>query len=206
MRKRIEVTSEPAIEPVTLIEARNYVRISHLDDDTLLESMITASRVFVEQYLNRKLITQTIKLTLDLPYSDKLDHLGDGVYDLPSTALSGDMPRVIKLYGEPIQSITSVVLYDQDGNNSTYSASNYYLDTGRLVQKRDAVWGVTFRPEAAMVVTYVAGYGSNASDVPGGIKQAILAHVQYMYDQRMLCDMPQICLNILQPYKIYAGS
>lgn len=206
MRKRIEIATEPAKEPVSIDDVKNFAKIDTSSDDGLIDGMIIAARQKVADYLNRALITTTCQLTLDLPASNAGDILGDGVYDLPVSILNGDMPSVIKLPYEPIQAINSVKLYDTANNETTYSSSNYYLNTGRLILNEGASWGVVFRPYAAIIINYDAGYGDNADDVPQAIRNAMLMYIQYMYDQRLICEMPEFCMNLLNSYKIYAGS
>lgn len=203
--KSISIVTPAATYPVTSAEAKLYAKIDTSADDTLIDIFIAAATSAAEEYLRRALITQTLRLTLDMLANGLNDCLGDGVYDLPVNALYGELPRVIRLPKEPVQSITSVKLYDTSNTESTYSSSNYFLDSdgNRLVLNDTAVWDSNLRAQACCKITYVAGYGA-ASAVPAPIKAAILAHIQSMYDQRIVCDLPQVSKNLLDQFKIYA--
>ena len=205
MRTSITTVTPPALEPVTLAEAKLWMKVDITEDDALITDLIVAAREYAEQSLRRALITQTKKLTLDIPRGGLDDVLGDGVYDLPVSVLVGDLPSVIELPYQPIQSITSVKTFDTDGTESTYSSDNYFLDTagGRLVLKDGEIWPSGLRAEKACEITYVAGYGSAASSVPASIKSAIKMHVQNMYDNRIVCDAPEACMKIYQKHRIY---
>jgi uncharacterized phiE125 gp8 family phage protein len=55
----------PSSEPLSLLEAKNYLRVEHSADDTLIGAMITAARMQVESRTRRALMTQTWRLVLD---------------------------------------------------------------------------------------------------------------------------------------------
>ncbi len=48
----------PAVEPVTLAEAKAYLRVEHGDDDDVIAALIAAARSHVEAQTRRVLITQ----------------------------------------------------------------------------------------------------------------------------------------------------
>lgn len=202
--KSLSVVTAPTTYPVTRAEAKSYAKIDSTDEDTLIDTLIAAATSSAEEYLKRAIITQTLKLTLDSGCSILNNTLGDGVYDLPVSAVYGDLPRIIKLPKAPVQSITYVKTYNTANVLSTFSSSNYYLDSSgaRLILNPTAVWDSDIRPQASCEITYVAGYGLAAS-VPASIKTAIMMHIQSMYDERVICEMPQICKNLLDQYRIY---
>lgn len=153
-----EVIQEPAIEPVSLEEQKNYMRVDHSNDDTLITSLIKSSRRYLENYCNRAFITQTI------------------------IQIHDDGEHVIRLL-LPLQSITSVKIYDAEENEDTLTLNDdYYKNskTGEL-RKANEKW-----PEAPSYVEiiYKAGYGDNASDVPEGIRTAIKRLTAYLYERR----------------------
>jgi len=200
----LKVTVPATSYPVTLAEANQYARIDTTADDALVTTLIYAATSAAEEYLKRALITQTLVLTLDLPSSPLNNSLGDGWYDLPISVLYGELPRVIPLPKAPIQSITSVKTYDTSNTLTTYDNSNYFLDANgaRLVLNNTAVPPSNMRQLAACEITYVAGWIS-ASFVPAPIKMAILMHIQSMYDNRGVCELPSSCKALLDQFKIY---
>lgn len=200
--KKVAVTTAPAQEPITLSEVKAWAKVDSTDDDVLLTTLITAAREAAESYTRRALISQSIRLTLDLPFTSAMDMLGEGVYDLPVTVLYGDMPKVIPLPRAPVQSITSVTTYDTSNTSTVYSSSNYALITDRLVLNETATWPSPLRQYGACEIVYVAGYGDTGSSVPQGIKTALIMHITAMYDSRIICEMPEQCMRLLRPYRI----
>lgn len=207
MRRSVSLVTGPAAEPLILNEVKEWLKIDGTDEDALLAALITAACQAAEQFLRRAIISQTLKLTVDLAQNGLMDRLGEGVYDLPVTAIYGGLPRVVQLPRPPILSVASVVTYDTSGASSTFDPTNYYVDTAgsRLVLYDSASWPTNLRPVAACEITYVAGYGTTSSAVPQPIKSAMLMHIQRMYDGRIVCDMPEGCQQLLRPYRVMDG-
>jgi uncharacterized phiE125 gp8 family phage protein len=153
-----KVTTDPSNEPVTLAEAKTRLKIDNDDENTDITFMIQAAREAVEQRTNRSLITQSRTMKMDyFPGSDTI------------TLLNG-----------PIQSVTSVKYYNTSEVLTTMSASDYWVDlyADRLIIKNS--WPSVYDMPNAVEIIYVAGYGDNASDIPGPLKNAIymtLAHI-----------------------------
>lgn len=205
-RASLTLLTAPVSEPVTLSDVKDYLRIDGTADDSLISDMIAGARDMVEKYLKRALITQTWKLTLDtFPASRgrRYDSY-NGVMDVPQMEYYdyGDSINLAKL---PIQSISSIVTYDTANTSSTYAASNYTLDSasGRIFLNDGSVWPTDLRERAAIEITYVAGYGDAASDVPPTIRQGIKSLVGQMYETRGMCEMSCECKSLLSPYKLF---
>ena len=62
------VSTNTATEPITLAEAKAYIRITNTEEDTLITSMITNARMQCEKYLNSDILPKT--RTLFLNYTD----------------------------------------------------------------------------------------------------------------------------------------
>lgn len=153
----LERVTAPASEPVSLAEAKLYLRVDGTDDDTLISDLIVAARMNAEDFLRKSLITQTWKLA----YNDYVDY-------------------EVALPMHPVVSITSVVIRERDGDSQTFAAGNYYLNAA----KNKLIFDTT--PTGFLIeITYNTGYGS-ASQVPQPIKYGILAHIAALYDERGL--------------------
>lgn len=151
-------TIAPTQEPITLTEARAQARITHTSEDTLLRAYIQTAREYAETYMNRGLMTQTWKLTLP--------RFGDVMW-LPMAA--------------PLQSVTSVQYYDDDGTLQTLATTYYAVDTvsrpGRVVRKPDQSWpSVQWERVDAVIITYVVGWTAVTS-IPERIKHGIRQYV-----------------------------
>jgi uncharacterized phiE125 gp8 family phage protein len=180
------VSSKPSIEPVTLTEQKVFTRIDGTDEDTLLTNFIKAVRENVEDYLGRSLLQQTIVATMDFwPVSP------------------------IRLPRPPIMSFLEVVTLDQDDNPTVYSADNYYVqahsgfERAELILRQGVAGPVnSIRDYGGYQLSYIAGYGADRSDVPEGIRQAIMLWVSTAYETRVVTpDPPVNVLNQLRFYK-----
>ena len=157
----------PAVEPVTLAEAKAHLRVDTSDDDTYIGTLITAAREWCEQYLDRTLVNTQWTMRLDsFPYEIELPR--------PPIASSG--------------TTTAVSLTYTLGNESTatLSASSYRVDRnatpGVVRQLRAGTWPANLDDYNAISVTWWAGYGSSGSSVPAAIRHAILLLVGHWYD------------------------
>lgn len=206
-----ELVTGPAAEPISTADMKTWLRVDGSDEDTLISSLVKAARRAAENYTYRAFITQTWKLTLDY-FPARQEHYG-GLSGGRSPSYDAEYPNPysfdiggrgdIELPRPPIQSITSIVTYDKDNDSSTYSSSNYTVDTalGRVLLNNGAIWPSDLRHSAAIEVTYVAGYGDEKADVPDDIIHAIRAHVQAMYEHRGVCAMPEACKALLDAYR-----
>ena len=73
MRFATNVTTAPTAEPITMGEAKEYAKIEIADDDQLIHTLVRSARVYVEGYLRRALITQTITMTVDWGFQILID-------------------------------------------------------------------------------------------------------------------------------------
>jgi uncharacterized phiE125 gp8 family phage protein len=153
----------PAIEPVTLAEAKAHLRLDDDTDDDYLAAMIPAARMQVEAGIRRVLIDQTWRLSRD-------DWPPGGVLELPVA---------------PVRSITEVVVYDGDGEPITLGPGTWRLDAGapaRLLLAEAPP--APLRRIDGIEVDLVAGYGASGIDVPQPLRQAVMILVARWYENR----------------------
>jgi len=159
----------PAVEPVTVEdEVRKHCRVTTLDDDDLLDGLIKAARGMAEDHTGWQLITATWKLFLD---------------NFPGSS------GIIELPYPPLQSVTHIKYYDGAGDLQTISVDDYQVDTdslfGRIMPEKNATWPtVQSQRFNAVEIQFDAGFGDAGSDVPQGIRQAILLTVGHWYENR----------------------
>jgi len=173
----LTLATEPTAEPITLAEAKTHLRVSTIDEDSYITSLISAARLHTESVTNRALITQTWDLYLDR---------------FPSSPyLSVELPK------PKLQSITYIKYTDVNGTLQTWDASNYDVDGDSFlglvypVYQGDWPSGVRDHPKA-VTIRYVAGYAPSgasspedqADNVPMPLKQAILLLVGHLYENR----------------------
>lgn len=161
------LVTPPALEPVTLAEAKLWCRVDGTDEDTLITSLIVAAREACEAETGLSFITQTWRA------------------DFSHFPCVG---QALRLPHGPVQSITSVYYYDDQGVDTLLAASGYEVDLTnqmtRIWLAPDEVWPSIEVQANAIRVTYVAGFGAAATAVPARAKLAMQAAVTFWYDNR----------------------
>ncbi|SIO60154.1 phage conserved hypothetical protein, phiE125 gp8 family [Singulisphaera sp. GP187] len=194
---RLTLVTPPAEEPVSLVEAKLYLRIDIDEEDALVSSLVTAARVYCENYLRQALVTQTWRLDLDsFPsaggyYNRAIREIWPSMGSLPSGLgfYPGMVPNstgVIDIPRPPLQSITSVQYYDFQGVLQTVAPASYNVSIGtpaRIQPAYSQVWPVSRPTIDSVQVTFVAGYG-NAAAIPAPIVTAIKIMTTHWYENR----------------------
>lgn len=199
--------------PITLDEAKLYLRVTTTSEDALITSFIEAATTAFENYSGRDLINKTYKAFLDsfpavyMPtgpsYSSFDYHISPG-----GIVFNGDK---IQLPKSRVSSIT-MIQYFSGGSLITWDATNYILledvDLGEISLDTDKSYPTDAdRRRQAIEITFVAGFGASADDIPADIKQGLLAYVAFMYENRGDCpcidDLPIQFKSIYQVNKIW---
>ena len=159
----------PAVEPVSVSEAKAHLRVDISDDDSYISTLITAAREWCEQYLDRTLINTQWTMRLDsFPYEIELPR--------PPIATSGTTTAV---------SLTYTL---GDDSTATLSTTAYRVDRhstpGVVRQLRAGTWPANLDDYNAVAVTWWAGYGASGASVPAAIRHAILMLVGHWYESR----------------------
>lgn len=144
------------VEPVTVAEVKNYLRLEGFiddmeslstdfdDDNTLIAELITSARLRLEEYTGLSFIPKT----WEIEFTNQA-----GNFEIP--------------FG-PVNSINSL----EDSNGSPVAASDYKLSNGKRVLKTPT-W-------EEMVMNYEAGY----VNLPATLKDAMMKEIAYRYMNR----------------------
>lgn len=188
-----KVSVQPAIEPVTLAELKTALRITSTSEDSLLTQLIIDARTYAEDYTGRKFITQTLVSYDHNLYGQEAEWFS-GYRIAPESSLYKGK-KFVQFDWAPAQSVTSVVTIDIDNSENAYASSNYYLDNyddnmfPRLnVNDSSTTYATSLRSSNAIKITWVAGYGDDAVDVPASIRRGILMMASHLYTNRGDCD------------------
>lgn len=163
----LKLKTPPGIMPVTLGEAKAHCRVDHADDDAQIIALIAAATSYLDGYqgiMGRALIEQEWELYYDtFPCGDLKIPLGN------------------------LLSITSVEYVDPTTLlYVTWAASNYEVDIyspDGWVIAADS-WPTIADTSNAVRVTFKAGYGGAAAEVPAAVRHAILMIVGHWYNMR----------------------
>jgi uncharacterized phiE125 gp8 family phage protein len=141
MQFAIKQTTAPTVEPISLQECKDHLRLDGDLEDAHLSALISAARGWVEGFWGRQLVAATWKLTLDA---------------FPS--------GTIGLLYPPLISVSSISYVDTGGTTQTLSTSTYTADTesepARIVPAYNEDWPDTRDVINAVAVTYRAGFAA----------------------------------------------
>jgi uncharacterized phiE125 gp8 family phage protein len=156
--------TEPATEPVTLAEAKQWCRVDLNDDDALITGLIKSVRRTAEHLQQRTLITTTWEL----------------VRDAFDPALRLEMPKIL--------SVVSLKYLDTSGVQQTLDPADYVVDSdsvpGYVVPAYGKSWPSTYGQINAVRCRYTAGYGATADLVPDNTKTWMRLHIEHYFRNR----------------------
>lgn len=182
--------SAPAIEPVTLDEAKLFLRVEHADDDALISALIAAARMRIEAAARRALITQSWRLVRDA---------------WPADGRFSVLPA-------PLRAILAVRVFDTSGIAQSIDLGAFAADTASAPAAIAFMpWSLTRpgRAVAGIEVDIEAGYGATPADVPEPLRQAIRLLTAHWYENRNLSTtnaegtaLPQSISALIAPYRV----
>lgn len=163
-------SSGPAVEPVTVAEAKAHLRVDISDDDAYIGTLITAAREWVEAYLDRTLVNTQWVMRLD---SFPLEDI--------------ELPRPPMVSSGTATSVSVTYTYTS-GATAVYSSSSYRVDRASTPGAVRPIYGGTWpsgmTDENAVSVTWWAGFGADGSSVPASIRHAMLMLIGFWYENR----------------------
>ena len=152
----------PAEEPVSLVEAKAFLKVDDTAEDALITTLIGAARLHVEGVTGRALLAQSWRVVLD--------------------AWPGD--RQVKLPVTPFMAVTKITAYDVAGAGHDIPLAQFLREPDRLLLPVTVSGMPVLRARQGIEVDYVAGFGTEPDDVPADIRQALLALVGYWHEHR----------------------
>ncbi|TAL39639.1 MAG: hypothetical protein EPN97_02120 [Alphaproteobacteria bacterium] len=162
---RLIETTPPAIEPLTLDEAKLHLRVTSTVDDALITSLIVTARQMCESFTGLALIERDYSLYLD-------------AWDKQEITL----PR------PPLVSVGLVNIYDADGNPAAFDASNYTVSVagmpGRIALNDGISPPQPGRLSDGIEIQFTAGFGDAASDIPAPLVQGVKQLLAHLYERR----------------------
>jgi uncharacterized phiE125 gp8 family phage protein len=176
----------PAVEPVTLADAKLHLKVDTPDDDALITRLIATARARAEWHTGRALNTQDWILWLDC---------------WPDWG-------IVEISLPPLQSVSAVTLYARDDSATVVDPATYQVDAAsapaRLTLKSTVLPPTNLREINSVAIAFSAGYGDAADDVPAGFRAAILDLVAFLYEHRGEgpADLPLDVLALLAPFRV----
>jgi len=158
----LTVIQQPTWEPVSLELAKEHLRITHSDEDLLINTVyLRAARAYAETCLRMTLPETRLRENLDgFPDAD-----------------------FIRLQLPPIQSVDAILYMNTSNEWETWDEDEYVvnLDNHRIMPV--TAWPTISSTVPIVRITYTAGYQS-AADIPENYKLAILQFLSHAYNNR----------------------
>lgn len=159
----LQLVTPPALEPVTLSEARLHLRVDTADDDPLIGALISAARLHAEMLTARQFLPARWRLVLDR------------------------FTPMVLLNRSPVVSVISVRYLDMGGLWQIMPATDYVVESSsepaRITPSFGKIWPPTLPQIGSVEILFDAGY-ADATKVPDGIKRWMLLRVGSLYQHR----------------------
>lgn len=182
----LEKTVAATTDTLSVDDVKQHLRIDTALDDLYIARLITAVRLYTEEYLGASLVPQTYRLSL--PY----------------------FSSVVYIPVCPLTSITSIQYVDTAGDTQTLDSSKYVVDTrskeGRIIPAYGEVWPSIRATLNPVTITFVAGY--SLGECPEPIEQAMLLLIGHYYENRettapiTINAVPMAYEFLLAPYRL----
>jgi uncharacterized phiE125 gp8 family phage protein len=174
----------PAVEPLSLPDAKAFLRVEHGDDDDLIGALVASARIHVETLTRRALIAQTSRFARDR---------------WPASGIISVRPA-------PLRELVAVRVYRADNTAQLIATDGFGVDRTSSILLVPEGMPAPARPAAGIEIDVEVGYGEEPSDVPEPLRQAIRLLVAYWYENRSLptghdTAVPGNVSALLAPYR-----
>mgnify|MGYP000470955644 CR=1 FL=1 len=188
---KYKVITPPSQEPVTLAEAKNWLKVEHSEDDSLISALIQATREAVERYTGQSLFTAVIEQAYD----------GFPVSDIHNPFAG------FTLAWSPVQSVDSITYRLETGGEEMLAADRYTLDNyakpSQVMPKYNSFWPSAYYHVNSVKIRYTVGR-SDVADIPEVFKTAIKMTLADYYDKRQdsVRNLPSQAEWLLDKYRV----
>ena len=189
MYRSLKVNTAATTPVFTTAEAKAFLKVDISDDDTIIDNLVAAATESCQIYTNQYFIDTVV------------------------TQYCDNWKEFYSLYKSPVDSITSVKYYDSNNVLQTLDSDVYILDDSYQPARIGLEVNGTLPSLAdrinAVEVKYTVGYGTASTDVPEGIRTAIILTVGNWYENRQTVitgrtatELPLSSQYLLDQYKI----
>lgn len=174
----LELVTAPVGAVIPSNKAKLWLRVEVADDDELVDELVDAATLFVQQEISGH--RQFLTATYDLPMGDWWDY-----WDVQLRPGEGRL----RLPRPPLQSVVSLKYYDSGGVQQTLDPSVYLVRTpfraaGTVERAPFQAWpAIQADRRWPITIRFTCGYGT-ASQVPGTIRTAIKMLIAHWYEKR----------------------
>lgn len=203
----LKLKTSPAEDPVTVTEAKDYLRVDGNLEDGRILTMIKAATLRLEAYCDQKFISQHWYQYMDCFPMAKSNDWWDGTREGAISQLYSPANNIELLLG-PLRAVTAFNSYADDGVAVLFNSENYVLDTsgpyGRIALKISGVWPTTIlRKVNGIEIDFEVGMSTNAAGLASDVKQSVLEYVAMLYENRgdEKTAIPVTAMALLEPHR-----
>ena len=184
----VTTLAAPAAEPLSLAEAKDYLRIGGDGEDGLVQSLIAGARARIEQLAGVAMITRTLRVTIDW---------------WPRGAIE---KRTVAMPVRPADELVVVRVFNGSGDAQTVT-DRFTLARGRSAR---LVWTSGSFPwpgqrHNGIEIDYSAGFGDEPDDVAEALRLAVkrlVAHAYHARDPETLRGpLPEDVAGLISPWR-----
>ena len=180
----------PAVEPISVEEAKAHLRVSDHFDDHQIASLIRTARAKCESFTRLALIERISEIVLH------------------------GFPPSIRVPLWPVRSVEAITYTAPDGSVLVLDPTQYQLDeTGRprfIVPSFGECWPIARDDVNGVRVRVKAGFGANAADIPDDLRHAMLLMIGAFYENReavvlgtIATEIPMGAKDLMHPHVFY---
>ena len=175
----------PQLEPISLIEAKAWLRREDNDEDSLIQALIVSARLMIEAEIGQVLLAQNWRL------------VGDGWP--PSDAIPVTIGRIISVAGGRI--------FPTEGAALLLPSTNFPVERGEW---RDAIRPIQRpapgRARGGVEIDLRLGFGEMASAIPEPLRLAVRQLVAHWFENRGdlsgdPAGLPLAVLTLVRPFR-----
>lgn len=175
----------PQLEPVSLVEAKAWLRVDGPDEDSLIQALIVSARLMVEARIGRVLLAQNWRL------------IGDEWP--PGESITIRIGKVISVAGGRV--------FPAEGAPELMPSGDFSIERGAehdaIVPQRRPAPG---RRRSGIEIDLRLGFGEMGTDVPEPLRLAVRHLVAHGFEQRGDVTesgrgLPPQIAQLLQPYR-----
>lgn len=184
----VTTLAPPAVEPVGLAEAKEYLRIAYDGEDVLVAQLVAAARARIEQEAGLALIARSLRVTLDCWPSGTME------------------TRALRLPVRPGGDLVAVRVRDREGIQANVT-SRFVLEAGRAARLvwTNGAFPWSARGPGAVEIDYTAGFGEAPEDVSEALRLAVKRLAAMAYHARdvemMSVALPDDVRSQLAPWR-----
>lgn len=171
---QLSLVEKPKDEIVSLSEAKNYLRIDHDFDDSLLDMIIKSTREAMESIIQKSVMVQTWKYTIEN------SSIGYKLEEDNFPSICCDTVR-IPLPKPPVAKIVNIKIDDREIDSQFYNLKKFNSKFCACLSSEKVLKA---KRKSQISIEYEAGISDKTENIPYQLKLANLMLIANAYQER----------------------